>query len=645
MFWGDFTNWTLLINALGWALTHFIWQGFVIGFVYWLGQYALRTARPGWRYGFGLGCMALLLMVPILTGYSIYQSSLADSSPSTTFTLPVITENLPVTEQNKVGIPITIKAWIERNMPYVVMIWFFGVLLMSMRVGLNWCRMLRLTRIGVRPLSLSLQQKTESLIALFGVRRTVRIFESTLIKVPTMFGWLKPVILLPSSCLTGLSVSQLELIIAHELGHIRRFDYLVNLLQVFIETLLFYHPMVRWVSQQVRNEREKCCDDLVIDCCGERLEYAKALNKVAMFNHHDSSPALGATDGQLVQRIERIVCQHTQRPNMAQGNIFLVLLVTVVFIIAGRTSRPLQDFDEMSIGFGQRVATEILLNRLPAQTDALIQPLAEVKDYFTSDTLSSDVDVPAQTSEAYVTETKRQHLVLPESPFSVAAPRKPAVRPKLTPILISPPVLERQLDTKELEVAEELNRITLNLEFDSISLQLQHELANRSLPRAQIPDLPLPENIAQVTGKQEETRTAVKTSQLSMPKLVKQVIPIYPKYGRYTGRNGVVVVEFNINKKGRPVAIKIIEGKNYTLKLAAKKALRAWRFDPDQSAAFTDIRYKQTFDFSLQEQLAKESQQQVAKQQLKGGNKRLTATRIDCFMVTGSRLCRRGGSL
>src|SRR4029079_1809460 len=105
-----------------------------------------------------------------------------------------------------------------------------------------------------------LQQSAQRL----GVKRAVKVLQSVLIQTPVVVGFFRPTILLPLCVATGLPESQLELILAHELAHIRRHDYVVNLLQTLVETLFFYHPAVWWLSRQIRNERENCCDDIVM---------------------------------------------------------------------------------------------------------------------------------------------------------------------------------------------------------------------------------------------------------------------------------------------------------------------------------------------------------------------------------------------
>ena len=126
-------------------------------------------------------------------------------------------------------------------------------------------------------------------------------------------GWLKPVILIPTSALAGLSPLQLEAILAHELAHIRRHDYLVNLLQTLVETLLFYHPAVWWVSKQIRIERENCCDDLAVSLCGDPILYAQALADLEHLRGAGTNLVLAANGGSLLHRVKRLLWRAVAR--------------------------------------------------------------------------------------------------------------------------------------------------------------------------------------------------------------------------------------------------------------------------------------------------------------------------------------------
>src|SRR5262249_15029310 len=124
---------------------------------------------------------------------------------------------------------------------------------------------------------------------------------------PSVTGWLRPIILLPLSAIAGLTPDQLEAVLAHELAHIRRHDYLVNLLQMAAETVLFYHPAVWWISARIRHERDLCCDDLAVRACGGALCYARALTALEKMRAGHPALALGSTDGPLFLRIRRLI--------------------------------------------------------------------------------------------------------------------------------------------------------------------------------------------------------------------------------------------------------------------------------------------------------------------------------------------------
>ena len=155
--------------------------------------------------------------------------------------------------------------------------WLCGVAVLTLRLISGWVWVQRMKSHGASPAADGWQHIVARLSRRLHIARHVRLLESTLVEVPTVIGWIKPVVLLPASALAGLSPQQLEAILAHELAHIRRHDYLVNLLQTLVETLLFYHPAVWWLSRRIRVERENCCDDLAVSLCGDPYTYAKAL--------------------------------------------------------------------------------------------------------------------------------------------------------------------------------------------------------------------------------------------------------------------------------------------------------------------------------------------------------------------------------
>ncbi len=139
----------------------------------------------------------------------------------------------------------------------------------------GWWQLRRLRRVGVREAPEEAQRLLAGLLQRFAVSRAVKLVVSVEVAVPTLLGWLWPLVILPAAVLAELPPRQLEMILAHELAHLRRCDYLWNLVQTAIETLLFYHPAVWWVARQIRAEREMCCDQQAVAALGDRLGYAR----------------------------------------------------------------------------------------------------------------------------------------------------------------------------------------------------------------------------------------------------------------------------------------------------------------------------------------------------------------------------------
>ena len=223
---------------------------------------------------------------------------------------------------------------IDRAMPWLVSGWLAGVLLLSLRLLGGWwsTRVLRVA--GVSPVPEWCRAQLTTLSSRMRIARPVAIVSSIRVSVPVIVGHVKPVIVLPAAVLSGLSVSQLEAILAHELAHVRRHDYLVNLVQTVIETLLFYHPAVWWVSRQVRVSREHCCDDLAVTVCRSRQEYVHALLDLEELRASTALLALGATDGSLLARGRRLLAPAHGSPSSARLAASVIALTVVAAAVA-----------------------------------------------------------------------------------------------------------------------------------------------------------------------------------------------------------------------------------------------------------------------------------------------------------------------
>jgi len=293
---------------------HFLWQGALIG----VGAFAvLRLGRLSAhaRYTFGVATLGVLLAAPVctfayLTPAEVAVRTSAASSvvapPSGPFFSGIAgPATTPAVDVAVIAEPSSaVSPWV---LSWLVATWFAGVIALSVRFLGGWVVARRLTRRAVTPVAPEVQAIARRVAERLALKRLVSVFESSTLSVPVMVGWIAPAVLLPAAALAGLNPMQIEALLAHELAHVRRHDYLVNLLQSAVETLLFYHPAVWWMSRQVRRDRELCCDDVAVTVC-DRLVYASALTELAAL----ATPrfALAATDGQLVKRVRRILGQN-----------------------------------------------------------------------------------------------------------------------------------------------------------------------------------------------------------------------------------------------------------------------------------------------------------------------------------------------
>jgi beta-lactamase regulating signal transducer with metallopeptidase domain len=317
------------MHVTGWTLAHFVWQG---GLIALMVAATLRLGRR-WpsnaRYVVACGGLVAMLVVPIATALVLSSTSprplmnAAMEAPALTprslvdaaGEAPVLTPRLaPEPTRSRlsvVSIGETIGGMLRNRangwLPPVVWSWCAGVLFLLARMAVRLREVRRLRRTWRSAAPPPLRTVCHEMASRLGLRVPFRVVESAAVDSPTVIGWVRPVILLPIAALSALSPAQVEAILAHELAHVRRHDYVVNLLQTVVETLLFYHPAVWWLSGRVRAEREHACDDIALAVCDDRVEYAAALAELEARRGRDCAPALAATQGSLAARVRRIL--------------------------------------------------------------------------------------------------------------------------------------------------------------------------------------------------------------------------------------------------------------------------------------------------------------------------------------------------
>jgi GWxTD domain-containing protein len=309
---------TALQIWIGTALVHFIWEGAAIAAIFAIVLASMRGASSRARYGFA--CCALFAM-PIA-----FTVTLAFLMPHSGRAFAVA---VPLDFSSRIAMvagQAAAPAWNwTMILRWAVPAWMAGVAALLIYRLASWIAAQRLKRMGTSAAPAEWTRHVIATAGRLGIRRRVALVESVLAEVPMVIGYLRPVVLAPIGMLAGLPIDQVEAILLHELAHVRRADYLVNLLQTMIESMLFYHPAVWWISSVVRAERENCCDDFVLAGETDPQAYASAL--VALEQSRASGMVLAANDGDLVRRVRRMLRSPAARESsIAIGPVALAIL-------------------------------------------------------------------------------------------------------------------------------------------------------------------------------------------------------------------------------------------------------------------------------------------------------------------------------
>jgi TonB family protein len=520
------------------VLLHFFWQGAFIG-----GAYAL--ARPFFptmaaRYRLGLGALIALASCPVATLIYLWPEPGVQSASA----LPAIGASMLAAADHAVS------GWrLHAALPWLVGAWFVCVAVLATRSFWQWRRLVRIVREASAP-SAEWTLRLARLCERFGLRRPVRLLCSARAVTPMLIGWIRPVVLLPASMMSGFTPAQIELIIAHELGHVCRWDYVANLFQVLIETVLFYHPVVHWISHDVRNARESCCDDLVLHLAdGSPLAYARTLADLEELRHDEGllTPALGASGGVLLARIRHIVGvndaqERTQRTHFWPAALVVIALALIVW---------------------RQHATPVL-----PQPQAITAALASA---------------PAQ---ALAMVTGNSQLA--------KAPSMPVAAPAIAPRETIPPVSQREPAPSPI--------------FEKISVERPRVSVASSRTIDGVRDLVA---VASMTASpllftEPVGNEAIPASSATVPLSPLHIVqPVYPPHAMSSGIEGKVQLEFSVNADGAVSDIRTVSSSPPNVfDAAAQAALSSWRFEPGTSG-----RHSQNFAFTLHNGIGEKCQQ------------------------------------
>lgn len=408
---------TNLNYRLGWALIHSLWLGLLIAAMLKAALVLLPERLPGTRYL--CSCAALMVLLASISVIawrsappdsveSQYAVETHDTNVAETVVPPIVQRSdgaarlpaAPDTAMPRSGslaskpLPVSepppVKWWATSGLQQAseavhqyslwgVLAWLIGVAYLALWHMGGWVRAHRLRKVGTAAPPEHLSRLFDQLVRQMEVSRTVVLRVSNRIGSPMVIGWIKPVVLFPAGLIGGMTATQLEALIVHEMAHIRRHDYLINLLQTVTETLLFYHPAVWWMSCEIRKEREYCCDAAVIHETNHKTDYAHALLVLTQSRPRRTPFAVAADGGPLVERIRRLVGLRRigpHRPRLAGVCLALLVIAAPAVIVACRA------------GSGAGTDAETFSTEL--ESDATLGPIVDYRAVINAESGSSN---------------------------------------------------------------------------------------------------------------------------------------------------------------------------------------------------------------------------------------------------------------
>jgi len=328
-------------NAIFLTLLHSLWMGLVLALATGVVITATKKSTAAMRYNL---LTAFLFMFVVGIGFAFYQSL---TSAATAVDIAHLASNQDtevsdghlIAAAPDIGIIGSISSLINPLSAYsnqIVLIWFLIICLRYIQLILGLHSVYYLKRNQLYIAGRFWEIKVAELAQKLNINKKISIFQSGLAKVPMIVGYFKPVILMPIGMLNGISVAEVEAILSHELAHLKRNDYLVNILQSMIEIVFFFNPGVLWISKLIREERENCCDDLALSCTESKYQYIKALIACQEFrtDHVQYAMAITGRKHQLKDRVSRMLFDNNSTLNKMEKTVLTITLISALAITA-----------------------------------------------------------------------------------------------------------------------------------------------------------------------------------------------------------------------------------------------------------------------------------------------------------------------
>jgi len=511
----------MLLETLGLALLHSLWQGLIIGAAYW----ALRRIPDRADARYWMGVIALVVLAACVPTTWAWLLSGAGSNPAGPAGSAIAATVLADPAGHDAGESF-LSGRGASPMLWVATIWFVGVIVVASRTLRQWSALGALRRGADFSGAETFRATLERLQAALGLHARVRVALSRRVSAPVVVGWIAPVVLLPTSIALGLPRVQLEMILAHELAHLRRGDHWVNLLQIAIETLLFYHPVAGWISHRIRIERELACDELAVNVTGRRLDYVEML--AALERSRPGQPgnpvlALGVDDGQILTRVRRLVAG--PEPGRHRGAVSA--LAALALVAAGAVALPM------------------VASKIDADSDPATAPIR------TAGVSSAPPPIADAVEASRDRRVPERPARVPKAPADTGPAAPPAFDPA-TAIAARGPAHQgwpEPADPRSL-----LADAAASLASTSVGLSIR------------TPELSPPVRDPGPAGGE----------------ILRRPTPAYPETALRDGISGNVVLEITVDRQGRVGEAVVVDEPSGSAALAraALRAVRQWRFAP-----------------------------------------------------------------
>jgi beta-lactamase regulating signal transducer with metallopeptidase domain len=352
LFAGGFSN--EVLQAVCWTLVHSLWQGVIAAVMAALTITFTKKSAASVRYNLLIAVLfVFVLSISITAARQLLSGNEGEGMATTTYSKMNSSTGLNFDADEGLVTDGTIQenlierfsAWCNQHASMIVLVWFLLFLIKCFQLitGLRYIQ--RLRHCNNSEVNFYWKERLCQLAKKTGIRRTIIFLESELVKVPAAIGFLKPVLLVPAGLLSHLPSDQVEAILIHELAHIRRSDFLVNLLQSFIDTFFFFNPASAWISFLIREEREACCDDMVIANIPKKNSYLQALVSFQEFQFRSKVGAMALTGNRhyLFNRVRRMLTLENKKLNLMEKTALLLSIIGITafsFITKGTTENP-----------------------------------------------------------------------------------------------------------------------------------------------------------------------------------------------------------------------------------------------------------------------------------------------------------------